>query len=99
MALPFERDKISIGRSKVTLGMGASPAGAKRFLMESETGSTATISFRAVPIQMVAPSAERSALVPPGTEICAIRVWLEVENTSTRFIARLATKTCLLAAS
>lgn len=38
----------------------------------------ATISLRAVPIQTVAPSAERSALEAAGTEICAIRVWLAV---------------------
>src|SRR6266567_226291 len=62
-------------------------------------GSVETICSSAVPIQTVAPSAERSALVAPGTEICPTRVWSEVEKTSTRFMARFAINTCLFAGS
>jgi len=59
----------------------------------------ATICSRAVPTQTVEPSAERSALLAPGTEIWAMDDWLAVEKTSTQFMARLATKRCLFAGS
>ena len=61
--------------------------------------SIATICSSAVLIQTVVPSAERSALLAPGMEICALGDWLVVEKTSTRFNERLAMKTRLFAGS
>jgi hypothetical protein len=99
MDFPFERERTSTGRLKMALGIGMSPVKVQRFLIVREAESIAMISSRAVPIQTVAPSAERSALVATGMAICARRIWLVLEKTSTRFMARLARKTCLCEAS
>src|SRR5262249_25558649 len=98
-AVPLESERTSTGRSKITLGMGINPVIGYRALTVSETGSRAVISLVALPIQIVAPSAEMSALAAAGIAICAVWVSLSVEYTSTRFMARLARKTCLFVES
>ncbi len=99
MIFPLDMGTSSSGRSKTLLGSGASGWMEQRDLTFSVAVSIATACSVVVPTQSVAASAETSALLAAGTLICATRVWSNEENTSTRFMARLATKTCLFATS
>jgi hypothetical protein len=68
-------------------------------LTRNEEVSIANTRSVSEPAQTVAPSGERSTLETPGTAICAVRDCVADENTSTRFIARFATKICWCAES